>query len=150
MNKKLQALLSILIMGAMLSLTTGCAVKKALEQPDKKDMSVLKKGTSRAVVIKEIGQPNNTQKNSDKTITDTHYFIQGYTEVSKIGRAIGHGVMDILTHGLWEVIGIPTENSANGNKMVLKVKYDKSKLVEHITHIKSTETIKNKKVNYED
>ena len=25
------------------------------------------------------------------------------------GRAIGHGVMDILTLGLWEIIGTPIE-----------------------------------------
>jgi hypothetical protein len=152
MRKKLQTFLLILTMGTMLSLTTGCAAKKALEQPDKKDMSVLEKGTPRVTVIQEIGQPNHTQENNDRSITDTHSFLQGYTKISKVGRAIGHGVMDILTHGLWEIIGVPTENTTNGNQVDLEIKYDTLKLVEKVTYIKNTETIKSsqsKKVKHE-
>ena len=34
------------------------------------------------------------------------------------GRAIGHGVMDVLTFGAWEIIGTPVEAVASGKNTV--------------------------------
>ncbi len=41
------------------------------------------------------------------------------------GRAVGHGVMDVLTLGLWEIIGTPIE-AVQGDKYELTVTYDKT------------------------
>ena len=43
------------------------------------------------------------------------------------GRAIAHGTMDILTLGLWEVIGTPIE-ATTGEKSYLTVEYIDGKL----------------------
>jgi hypothetical protein len=135
-------LLSILTMGITLSLiTTGCAVKSAMDQPDKKDTSVFDRGTPRFEVIGEIGQPVDIQKNDDGTITDTYSFIQGYSKGAKAGRAFGHTLMDISTFGLWEIIGSPTEAIASGDKVIVRVKYDKAKLVDYIQAIKGKDEL---------
>ena len=45
---------------------------------------------------------------------DTYLLVKG--NESSAGRAIGHGVMDVLTLGLWEVIGTPIEAVAGTEK----------------------------------
>ena len=47
------------------------------------------------------------------------------------GRAIGHGVMDVLTLGLWEVAGTPIEGM-QGEKKRLAVTYDDKDIVTHV------------------
>ena len=41
--------------------TTGCAVSMAIEQPTKKNLSVLDPGTPRALVVSEFGRPVATR-----------------------------------------------------------------------------------------
>jgi len=142
MKNKLKSTLLILLMSATLSLTnTGCAVKSALNQPNKKDLSVFDKGTPRYEVASELGKAIDIQKNDDGTTTDTYSFIQGYSKNVKVGRAIGHTIMDIVSFGLWEVIGTPAEVIVNGDKVVVRVKYDKSELVDKVTVIKGKEEL---------
>jgi hypothetical protein len=51
-------------------------------------------------------------------------FTQGYGAGAKAGRAVFHGVADVLTLGVWEVIGTPTEGVFDGNEMAYEVRYD--------------------------
>ncbi len=139
MKKKLLSTLLILIMGMTTSFTiTGCSVHSAMNQPNKKDVRVFDRGTPRFEVI---GEPVDVQINDDGTITDTYSFIQGYSKSAKAGRALGHGVMDFMTLGLWEIIGSPTEAIASGDKVVVRVKYDKSKLVDRVRAIQGRDEI---------
>jgi len=142
MKKKLLSTFLVLTMVTMSSLTiTGCSVHSAMNQPSKKDVSVFNRGTPRFEVIGEVGEPVDTQKNDDGTITDTYSFIQGYSKGAKAGRALGHGLMDVATLGLWEIIGSPTEAIASGDKVVVRVKYDKTKLVDRVTAIKGKDEL---------
>jgi len=142
MKRKLVSVLATCLLGTSMAITTtGCAVKSAMDQPSKKDTSVFSRGTPRYEVIGEVGQPVDTIKNDDGTITDTYSFIQGYSKGAKAGRALGHGLMDIATLGLWEVIGSPTEAIASGDKVVVRVQYDKSKLVDKVTAIKGKDEL---------
>jgi len=102
----------------------GCSVFMAANQPSKKDVSVFNVGTPRARVIAEAGQPVHTKENADGTITDTFSFIQGYSSGNKAGRALFHGAADVLTLGLWEVVGTPVEAIATGTKVQVEVQYD--------------------------
>jgi len=137
MKHKFLSLLVAGLVGTTLSLTTtGCAVKSAMDQPEKKDTSVFKRGTPRFEVIGEIGKPVDTEINEDGTIIDTYSFIQGYSKGVKAARALGHAVLDVYTLGLWEVVGSPAETIANGEKIVVRVKYDKDKTVDKVTVLK--------------
>ena len=141
MKKKLLSTFSIIIMGTTLNLMTGCAVKSAMDQPAKKDVSVFERGTPRYELIGEIGEPVDIKKNEDGTTTETYSFIQGYSKGVKGARAFGHAALDVMTIGLWEIIGSPTEAIASGTKVVVRVKYDKSKLVDKVTAIKGQEEL---------
>lgn len=107
---------------------TGCSVYRASHQPTLKDMSVLTPGTSRDRVIAEFGAPVDSEPYGDGK-KDVYTFVQGYSETAKTGRAFFHGAADILTIGLWEVVGTPLEAAFDGKKISVSVIYDKKERV---------------------
>ena len=62
------------------------------------------------------------------------------------GRAIGHGVMDVLTLGIWEVVGTPVEGF-QGEKKRLMLTYDEHDVV---TKVGTITVPKKKKTVTED
>ena len=106
-------------------LTTGCSVYMAATQPGKKDLGVLSAGTPRNVVMAELGAPVDTKKDGPRTV-DIYKFTQGYHGAWKGARAVGHGAADVLTLGLWEVVGTPIEGVANGTEMTVEVAYNQN------------------------
>ena len=43
-----------------------------------------------------------------------------------------HGVADVFTLGLWEVVGTPVEMIANGDQVTVKVFYDENSYVTNV------------------
>ncbi len=124
--KKLMALLFLFILGA--GILSACAASRALNQPDEKDLNVLSPGTSRDVVLAELGNPIYSGKEGENEY-DIFSFIQGYSKGAKVGRAFLHGVLDVVSLGLWELIGNPIEGIASGKKTQLKIIYKDKKVV---------------------
>ena len=126
MNNKLLSLNLILI----IILITGCSVGMALSGSKNKDTSVIYKGSERSFVIAKLGLPDHSIQDDDGNWVDTYYIKEG--NEPSAGRAIGHGVMDVLTLGLWEVIGTPIEAVAGSEDVqTIKIFYDeKDKIVE--------------------
>ena len=116
---------------AMLILMPGCAVIKATQLPDKKDLSVLSQGVARTHVIAELGPPIWSEER-DGVTTDVFAFKQGYSRQAKAGRAFVHGAADVLTGGLWEVVGTPAEALADGTDVKAEVTYDGNRQVRAI------------------
>jgi hypothetical protein len=106
----------------------GCASQNALDQPEKKDLTVLDVGTHRDMVILELGAPANT-KSDESTIVDLFSFVQGYSQGNRAARAFGHGVADIATLGLWSLAGSQIEESYNGSIMGYRVTYEEEFVV---------------------
>lgn len=117
-----------------LELVTGCSVYMAAKQPTLKDMSVFGIGTKRDIILAELGNPVASGKDNDAKY-DIFSFIQGYTAGSKAGRAFLHGTFDVLTLGLWEVLGTPIESVASGDKVKLKVIYDSNDCVKEVINL---------------
>jgi len=136
MKKSISIALMCLMLPIISISTTGCAVNKAMNQPDKKDVSVLDRGTPRYEVIGELGKPVSTETDKNGNKIDVYSFIQGYSKGAKAARALGHSVMDIATLGLWEVVGSTTEAIASGDKVVVRVRYDKNDLVDSVHALK--------------
>lgn len=107
----------------------------AANQPAKKDMRTFNSGVPREIVISEFGAPIHTETENGKKV-DLFKFTQGYSQGNKVIRTVGHGTMDVLTLGLWEVIGTPTESTFNGKDIVTKVTYDQNNKVEHVEYLK--------------
>lgn len=54
-----------------------------------------------------LGSATQTTTNPNGTTTSTYQYEVGNDPSA--GRAMGHAAMDVLTLGLWEVIGSPVE-----------------------------------------
>ena len=109
----------------------ACSVYMAATQPDKKDLGILIIGTSRIVVLEELGAPIDTSV-KDGQKTDVFRFHEGSDGGWKIGRAGFHAVADVFTLGLWEIVGTPMEAIAKGDKMSAVVLYDADDRVENV------------------
>jgi hypothetical protein len=131
--------------------STGCSVYMAAKQPEKKDVSVLNRGTSRNHVIAELGSPAHTTIDDEGQKCDVFLFVQGYSSGAKAGRALFHGAADVLTLGLWEVVGTPVETVASGDEVKCEVFYDENDCVDHIKVLKGESELKgvNSKTKYE-
>ena len=88
MRRILLKVLLLFSIAAVALVASGCAIKSALDQPDKKDTSVFERGTPRFEVIAEIGEPVDSKRLENGKLIDTYAFIQGYSKVTKAGRAL--------------------------------------------------------------
>jgi TRAP-type C4-dicarboxylate transport system substrate-binding protein len=113
---------------------SGCSIFMAANQPDKKDLSVLTAGTPRARLLEEFGQPISSRLQGDKRI-DLFTFVQGYRKEVKAVRALGHGVGDIATVGLWEFAGTSAETVLDGKKLSFEVTYNRADCVERVVRL---------------
>lgn len=111
---------------------SGCSVYMAAKQPDKKDTELFKKGTPRSLILAEFGDPISSEVRTDGKKYEIFTFTQGYSSGAKAGRAVFHGTADVLTLGLWEVVGTPTEAVFDGEKMAYQVTYDENDLVDEV------------------
>ncbi len=114
---------------------SGCSVFMAAKQPEKKDVSLLKEGTSRAMLISEFGAPLISEYRDGKRF-EIFKFTQGYSTGAKAGRAFLHGAANVVTLGLWELVGTPTEITFSGDDMAFQVSYDENDMVDEIALIK--------------
>ena len=110
---------------------SGCSVFMATKQPEKKDISLLTEGVSRAVLISEFGAPVISEYKNDKRF-EIFKFVQGYSTGAKAGRAFFHGAASVATLGLWELVGTPAEITFNGDEMAFQVSYDENDLVDEV------------------
>lgn len=116
-------------------ISAGCSVFMAAKQPDLKNEELFTVGTPRSALLAEFGNPITSDiKDGEKC--EMFKFMQGYSTGAKTGRAIGHGVADVLTLGLWEIIGTPTESAFSGDEKCYEVVYDENDRIKQVTPIK--------------
>ena len=113
----------------------GCSVAMAAHQPSRKDVALFTNGVPRNLVVAEVGAPVTTETKGGKRV-DIYSFTQGYSKAARVSRTIGHGAADVLTFGLWEVVGTPTEAAFNGTQVVYEVTYDASERIENVVVLK--------------
>jgi hypothetical protein len=94
----------------------------ALHGKREPNFSALSIGQDRQVVLVNFGEPVKTSVSEGKRV-DVFELERGNTPSA--GRAVGHGVMDVFTLGLWEVIGTPVEATV-GEKFTVVVEYDET------------------------
>ena len=124
-----------LLFAVLIIPVSGCSVFMAAKQPAKKDISLFKMGVPRTVLIAEYGAPIISEYRNDKKF-EIFKFVQGYSTGAKVGRAFFHGAADVVTLGLWELVGTPTEITFSGDEMAFQVRYDENDLVDEVIAIK--------------
>src|SRR5207302_7096490 len=97
----------------------GCAASRALNQPSRKDYSVLEPGTNIDLVRSEFGEPLKSGRDN----CDIFVCQQG-SSGWKYLRAIGYSVLDVGTLGLSEIVANPLEASVGSDNVRLRVCYD--------------------------
>ncbi|WP_281802553.1 hypothetical protein [Methylocystis echinoides] len=107
----------------------------AAKQPDAKNLDLLRVGTPRPMILAEFGLPVVAEtRNGHKY--EIFKFVDGYSAGAKAGRAVFHGAADVLTLGLWEVVGTPTEGVFSGDEMAFQLRYDKDDRVDEVVALK--------------
>ena len=128
MQKSLK-LICLLLIAPMIS---GCAVGMALHGKREVDIASLHIGQPRDEVVMILGQPMKTQTTETGRL-DIFECERG--NAPSVGRAVGHGIMDVLTWGIWEVVGTPIEGLSS-SKFYVTINYDKE---DKVTKLKTSE-----------
>jgi hypothetical protein len=137
-NRFWGAMQSLLLASCLVFSLVGCSVFMAAKLPDKKDMNVFTPGVSRSVVLAEMGLPAGYEDRNGVR-SEFYRFKQGYSQPTKISRAVLHGAADILTLGLWEAVGTPVEYYFSGTDTMVLVTYDRNDRVETVKYFKGGE-----------
>lgn len=124
----------ILLCTLTLLFSSGCSVFMAAKQPGLKNVALFKAGTPRSLLLAEFGSPVSDLRDGKKY--EIFAFRQGYSTGAKAGRAFFHGAADVMTLGLWEIIGTPTESIFNGNEMAFEVSYDENNKIDQVVALK--------------
>jgi hypothetical protein len=125
--------LAVLVLAALSA--AACSPVMAAHQPSRRDVELLSPGIPRNLVLAEIGQPVSTEMRDGRRV-EVFSFVQGYRKGVRVGRTIGHATADVLTLGLWEVAGTPTEATLNGHRVAYEVSYDAADRIEQVVLLK--------------
>lgn len=101
---------------------SACSVGMAINGQKEPDLNVVKRGVHRSDIEVHFGAPMSIQTHRNGSITAVYEYEVG--KESSPGRAVAHGVMDVLILGIWEVVGTPVE-ACKGDHFHLTVTYDK-------------------------
>jgi len=123
---------SLLVLAVVTQLAAGCSVGMALHGEQQRDLSTLQVGAERSQVETTLSAPASEVPLPDGRTQCTYFFEVG--NEPSAGRAVAHGVMDVLTLGVWELVGTPIE-ATQGDDMQVVVIYDAASKVEtfHVT-----------------
>ncbi len=99
----------------------GCSVGMAMSGKKDPNLGAFRVGSTRGEVELQLGSPMSTTTTGEGRRVDLYEYEIG--NEPSAGRAIAHGVMDVLTLGIWEIIGTPIEGF-QGTKHRLTVTYD--------------------------
>jgi len=110
----------------------------AMSGSENPDLGAIKVGASRGEVELHLGTAVKTTPLPDGKRADVYEYEIG--NEPSAGRAIGHGVMDVLTLGIWEVVGTPIEG-VQGETYNATIIYDKDDMVSEIKTLKASDNM---------
>ncbi len=110
---------------------SGCSANMAANGQNGPDLKLLTQEYSRKDVERLLGSPVSSYQLQDGQMI-AQYNVEARTEPS-ISRAAGHGVMDLFTLGLWELVGGPME-MYRGRRQQVTVKFDQDQHVVDVSH----------------
>lgn len=118
-----------------LLMLAGCSVVSAIRAPDRRDLTVVGLGRTRAEVVAELGPPIDQQPTATGTRED-YSFRQGTAGFSRTLRAMAYFVLDANTICLWELVGTPFEESVQAEEVRLRIDYDQRREIERIEFLR--------------
>ena len=113
---------------ALMVMLSGCSVGMAMSGKREPELGAIRVGATRGEVELQLGPPVAIQEVDGHRIDQYAYEIGN---APSAGRAAGHAVMDVLTLGLWEIVGTPIE-AVQGEKKYLTIVYDEKDIVTRV------------------
>ena len=104
-------------------LLSGCSVGMALSGSQNPDLGAVRTGATRGEVELHLGSPIRSALLDNGHRADLYEYEVG--NEPSAGRAAGHAVMDVLTLGVWEIVGTPIEG-VQGEKYNATIVYDEN------------------------
>jgi hypothetical protein len=105
----------------------GCSVYMAAAGYREPDLGIIKIGSTRPTVERELNKAIHSEVRDDKSRVDMYQYVIG--NEPSAGRATGHAVMDLLTLCCWEIIGTPIEAFSQGDRKLIRITYNDQNLV---------------------
>lgn len=115
----------------------ACSVGMAMSGSENPDLGAIRVGASRGEVELHLGTAIKTTPLPDGRRADVYQYEIG--NEPSAGRAVGHGVMDVLTLGIWEIVGTPIE-AVQGETYHATITYDEG---DRVADIKTQKTSAN-------
>lgn len=94
------------------------------------NLAVCTEGSSRLEIERELGAPIRSYESDNGDLECVYEYEIG--DEPSAGRAVGHATLDVLTLGIWEIVGTPTEASM-GDKFELTVVYGPDGIAKEVT-----------------
>jgi hypothetical protein len=108
---------------AAAGLLSGCSVGMALSGSQNPDLGAVRTGATRGEIELHLGSAIRSALLEGGRRADVYQYEVG--NEPSAGRAAGHAVMDVLTLGIWEIVGTPIEG-VQGEKYTATIVYDES------------------------
>ncbi len=120
-----------------LVLLTGCSAFMAGQRSTYRDARVIQVGAERAEVEDRLGPPDLVVPLDDGAAravykVDPH----AHPRWARNAAVVGHLVADVLTFGLWEIVGTPLELAAQDRPVTYLVHYGKDGRIEKVETIR--------------
>lgn len=110
-----------LALAMLLGLSSGCSVGMALSGDPAPDLEACHVGASEDDIETALGPPVTVETLPDGGRRCVYHYALGAAPSPE--RAILHGSLDVLTFGLWELVGTPYE-AVQGEAYQMTVTYD--------------------------
>lgn len=102
---------------------SGCSVGMALSGSENPDLGAIRTGASRGEIELHLGSPIKSTLLEGGQRADLYEYEIG--NEPSAGRAAGHAAMDVLTLGIWEIVGTPIEG-VQGERYHATIVYDEN------------------------
>lgn len=109
------------VAAAAAGVLSGCSVGMALSGSQNPDLGAVRTGATRGEIELHLGTPVRSTLLDGGHRADVYHYEVG--NEPSAGRAAGHAVMDVLTLGIWEIVGTPIEG-VQGEKYTATIVYD--------------------------
>lgn len=106
-----------------LGFLTGCSVGMAMHGKTTPDLGIVKRDASRGEVELQLGSPVEVLTMDNGHVLNIYEYEVGNDPSA--ARAVGHAAMDVLTWGIWEIVGTPIEGF-QGDKRRVSIEYDEN------------------------
>ena len=128
----------IILLGIVLIALSGCSVAmSASRSAAKGDLNLMQPGTERSIVENSFGPPDMTASlDNGKTKVIYKIDIDAHSAEARNAAVAGHLVADVLTLGLWEVVGTPLELAAQDKMTSYIIIYNDKNVIESVETIK--------------